>query len=441
MDILKRHHEIDLSAFQGSDEDRPALFGLPNDVQYCKRCVIPNQRPNSSKEYAHKGTSQHTTIIFDEEGVCDACRVAEMKKTTIDWDAREAELQALSDRYRRSDGSYDVLVPGSGGKDSFVVAHLLKYKYGMNPLTVTWAPHMYTTWGWENFEAWMHSGFDNYLMTPNGKVHRLLTRLATENMFHPFQAFTIGQKGFPVKMAMQFDIELIFYGDHPAEWGMPKEQFFDPQVHWDVFAAEEGQNVHLGGVSVSDLVSQFGITENELLPYMPFDNSAAQKRNIEFHCMAYYRKWHMQGNYYYAAETGGFQAAPERNAGSYSKYASIDDKMDDFNFHTTLIKFGFGRASTDASQEIRMDDISRDEGIALVRRYDGEFPERFSNDFFNYISLPEKDFPKAAKMFEQPLMDREYFADMTNRFRSPHLWNYANGAWSLRQPIWDEASE
>lgn len=49
-------------------------------------------------------------------------------------------------------------MPGSGGKDSFYAAHLLKYKYGMHPLTVTWAPHIYTPWGWENMQAWIHAG-------------------------------------------------------------------------------------------------------------------------------------------------------------------------------------------------------------------------------------------------------------------------------------------
>ena len=90
--------------------------------------------------------SKKKTIHFDEEGVCDACRYTEQKKTGIDWVEREKELEELCDRHRRSDGSYDCLVPGSGGKDSFYAAHILKYKYGMHPLTVTWAPHIYTNW-------------------------------------------------------------------------------------------------------------------------------------------------------------------------------------------------------------------------------------------------------------------------------------------------------
>ena len=51
----------------------------------------------------------------------------------------------------------------------------------MHPLTVTWAPHIYTEWGWKNFQSWIHSGLDNFLFTPNGRAHRLLTRLALEN--------------------------------------------------------------------------------------------------------------------------------------------------------------------------------------------------------------------------------------------------------------------
>ena len=147
--------------------------------------------------------------------VCDACNFA-LHKKKINWNDRERELLDLCDQYRRSDGRYDCLVPGSGGKDSFFTSYLLKYKYKMNPLTVTWAPHMYTKWGWNNFQKWIHSGFDNTLVTPNGKVHRLLTRLALENLLHPFQPFMLGQKNIAPKIALKNDIKLIFYGENEA---------------------------------------------------------------------------------------------------------------------------------------------------------------------------------------------------------------------------------
>ena len=119
------------------------------------------------------------------------------------WTKQDIELPQL-EWERRDDGSYDCVVPGSGGKDSFYAAHLLKFKYGMHPLTVTWAPHVYTEWGWKNFQSWIHAGFDNELTTPNGRVHRLLTRLAVENLFHPFQPFIFGQTmgtGAPLECA------------------------------------------------------------------------------------------------------------------------------------------------------------------------------------------------------------------------------------------------
>src|SRR3989339_2068608 len=105
-------------------------YGLPVEVKFCKKCVISNQRPNATVEYEHTGESVKKTIFFDGDDVCDACRVAEQKKRVIDWEEREKALRALCDRFRQHDGSYDCLVPGSGGKDSFYASHILKYKYG-----------------------------------------------------------------------------------------------------------------------------------------------------------------------------------------------------------------------------------------------------------------------------------------------------------------------
>ena len=128
-------------------------------------------------------------------------------------------------------------------------------------------------------------------------------------------------------------------------------------------------------------------------------------------------------------------ASPERTPGTYSKYNSIDDRIDDFHYYTTITKFGIGRATYDASQEIRSGDITRDEGVALVRRFDGEFPERFAEENFRYLSIPEKEFPVASKMFEQPVMDRKYFMMLADHFRSPHLWKFEGGEWRLRHTV------
>ena len=221
MNIIKYPNQVDFTKFAKDLRDPEVRYGLPKNIAFCRKCVISNQRPNSAVEIKHTIKSKKDTIFFDAEGVCDACNYAQRKQQSIDWAERERQLKDICNKYRRNDGYYDCIVPGSGGKDSFFASHVLKTKYKMNPLTVTWAPHIYTDWGWKNFQSWIHAGFDNYLMTPNGRVHRLLTRLSTEILFHPFQPFMLGQKSLAPKMALLKEIPLIFYGENEAEYGNP----------------------------------------------------------------------------------------------------------------------------------------------------------------------------------------------------------------------------
>jgi N-acetyl sugar amidotransferase len=435
MAIITYPSSLNLKPYQQKEGPFKAKYGLPEKVKYCKKCVISNQRPNSAIEYKHKKTNKKKTIHFDGEGVCDACRLTEKKQHEIDWNDRENQLIALCDKYRSKDGSYDCLLPGSGGKDSFYATHVMKEKYGMHPLTVTWAPHVYTEWGWQNFQSWIHAGYDNYLMTPNGRVHRLLTRLAVENLLHPFQAFMIGQKAYAPKMAAMFNIPLVIYGENEAEYGNPIADTSSAQRDNSYFSEKDKTSIHLGGVSISELIEDFGLNEQDLIPYMPLNPQEVIDKEIEVHYLGYYLKWHPQSCYYYAVENGGFVASPERTPGTYSKYNSIDDRIDDLHYYTTGIKFGIGRASYDAAQEIRSGDILREEGIALVNRFDHEFPERFADELLHYLSIPEREFPIASKMFEQSEMDREYFHLLADSFRSPHLWRHVNGKWKLRQTL------
>ena len=230
-------------------------YGLPAEVMFCKRCVISNQRPSSAVEFQHSRDSKKVTIRFDEDGICDACRYAERKDQEFDWQERERQLVAVCDKYRSRNGSYDCLVPGSGGKDSVFAALVLKNTYGMHPLTVTWAPHLYTDVGWRNFQAWLHrGGFDNYLFTPDGRVHRRLTQLAFRNLLHPFQPFILGQKNYAPKMALRTGLPLVFYGENEAEYGNPVKENANPTRDLAYFAQAQQANTRMffGGVPVED---------------------------------------------------------------------------------------------------------------------------------------------------------------------------------------------
>jgi len=408
-------------------------YGLPREVKFCKQCNISNQQPMSCNEYKHNLDSQKVTMSFDEEGICHACRFNNLKSDgSIDWKARESALIELCSRFRKTDGSYDCIVGGSGGKDSAFQSHVLKYKYGMHPLTVTWAPHLYTDIGWQNFQKWIHDGgFDNYLFTPNGKIHRLLTRNATIKLLHPFQPFILGQKTFVSKMAIKFNIPLIFYGEMPGEYGenisheTKKYSSINekPESEGFILNPVSGlkiEDILLGGVPVGEYLAK-GIEMVDLIAYLPLDESILRVRKIEQHYLGYYLRWVPQEAYYYAVEHTGFNANAQRTEGTYSKYNSLDDKIDGFFYYTRYIKFGVGRAMMDSAQEIRNDHLTKEEGMALIKKYDGEFPERYYKEILEYLGMTDQD-----------------FKDLCDRFRSPHLWRREAGKWELRHKAWEQ---
>ena len=399
-----------------------AYFGLPEKVIFCKHCVISNQRPSSSVEFKHKQDEKKATIGFDDEGVCDACRYHEVKEKQISWEKREQALIELLDKHRRNDGGYDIIVPGSGGKDSAYTSHILKYKYGMNPLTVTWAPHKYTEIGWKNFENWMHvGGLDNILFTPNGRLHRYLTQQAFLNLLHPFQPFIVGQRIIGPLMAAKFGVKLVMYGENQAEYGNNPDDNYKPTMDHKFFSVGNPEEMILGGKQVKDIIAEEHFSLNDFAPYIPPSADYLEAKNVEVHYLGYYLKWDPQECYYYAVENTGFQANSERTEGTYSKYSSIDDRIDMFHYYTTLIKFGIGRATYDAAQEIRNGKITREEGVNLIRKYDQEPPHKYFKEFLEYIDISE-----------------DLFYETVDRFRSPHLWSQENGEWKLRHAVWHE---
>lgn len=378
-------------------------------VIFCKRCVVSNQRPRTK---------------FDSEGICSACRYAEEKDTKIDWTQREKGLVRLLKRHRSEDGSYDVLVPSSGGKDSGIVAHQLKEVYGMHPLTITWAPFIYTDIGWKNYVSFKDAGFDNVLFFPNGKLYKKLARTAFELKGDAWEPFGWGQKVYPFHMALKFKIPLIFYGENgEVEYGgsmKNKDKPFESPKDWEqLYYKGVGMEKLMKAGLEMGILGKEDITNNDLMFFKMPKFQEIKKLGAEMHWWSYYHKWIPQENYYYSAEHTGFEANPEgRSEGTYSKYASLDDKLDGFHWYLGYIKFGLGRASRDAQMEIRSGHITREEGAALVRRYDGEFPKKYFKDFLDYLGITEKHFWKIVE-----------------HYRSPHLWKKINGKWKLKYVV------
>jgi len=394
-------------------------YGLPPEVKFCKRCVISNQRVAPSIMHKDTEDSKKETVGFDAEGVCNGCRAVE-NKDQIDWAEREHKLKQLLNEHRSRNGSWDVLIPGSGGKDSVYAAHVLRAKYNMNPLTVTWAPHMYTDVGWRNFQRWIHNGgVDNILFTPDGLTHRLLTKLAYTNLLHPFQPFIFGQRNYPARVAKEKGIKLMFYGEAAAEYGTKSREDLEAMMPIRYYTGNPNdENMFIGGVHIDQLTQDYGITRQKLASYLPITEDDVRESGIDCRYLGYYLKWIPQECYYYSVEHVGFEPNSERTDGTYTKYNSIDDKLDGFHYWTGFIKFGLGRCTHEVSQEIRHEHLDREEGVALINKYDGEFPKTFFKDVLEYVGMTEDEFLETA-----------------DRFRSPHLWKKTNEGWVIRHKV------
>ncbi len=384
----------------------------PKEVRFCKKCVVSNQRPRT---------------ILNRDGICNACEYALIKEHSIDWKKREEELAAVCDSYRSKDGSFDVVVPASGGKDSGYTAHLLKTKYGMHPLCVTWAPFIYTDVGWKNFQSFVGSGFTVLNCFPNGILHRKLAKVAFELKGDAWEPFTFGQKAYAFHIALKFGIPLIFYGENgEVEYGGSMQNADKPYE-----SVADWERLYFKGAGVDALLKagvEMGVFTKEEAKdktfdlYRPPKLEDIEKLGVQMHWHSYYQKWIPQENFYYAQKYTGFTPNEDGHSeGTHSKYASLDDKTDGFHFYLGFIKFGLGRATRDAMMEIRSGHITREEGVSLVKRYDGEFPKKYFREFLSYLDITE-----------------EHFWKVIDSYRPPHLWEKVNGEWKLKHAVYYE---
>ena len=376
------------------------------DIFFCKKCVMSNQKVLPSVLTSDTASHENRSNISFVDGVCAACIEVEKKYTTIDWAKREFEFNKFLDKYRSRNGSFDCIVPGSGGKDSVFQAYILKTKYKMNPLTVTFAPHIYTDVGMKNFHKWPLNGdVQNFLFTPSGRAHSKLTELSFKNMLHPFQPFIFGQKNYPIHMANLLKIPLVVYGESQAENGGEKDEIGEFKMLHRYWTKNKNDKILVAGYDLDELEKKYRITSNDLRFYLPVEKDIAIKNDITVIYLGHFEKFDAQENYYLAAKHTDYKTNAERTEQTFSKYRSIDDKIDAFHFYTQYVKGGYGRCSEEASDEIRHKHITREEGVKLVHKYDHEFPKNHFQDFLKYINTSEEE-----------------FYDTLDKFRPDYLW-------------------
>ena len=339
-------------------------------IQTCKICLMPSSRPR---------------IVF-KDGICNAC-INSKEKQEIDWDARKKEFLEVIERYRGS-GPYDCVVPFSGGKDSAAIAYRLKTEYGLRPLLVCYGQLIWTDIGRRNLGRVAEYGFDIFYWRVDQRVSRNLARRFLRERGCPKVGYNAGVNAVPIRTAIAFGIPLVFYAEHgESEYGglvLDKESQRTRNLT-EVLEHQIGDDPRNWAID--------GISENELTPYIYPDNV----KDVTAFYFSYFFKWDIYENYKLVRDKLGFNTAwrgdsatglyacragwggdpYERSDGSFVGWDSIDDCIDDLDFYMMHIKFGFGRATRMASRLIQGGHMTREEGLKLVRKYDGEFPTMY----------------------------------------------------------------
>ena len=364
----------------------------------CKKCLTLSTRPR---------------IQYNENGICTACRWAEAKKTKIDWDKRWKELEELCDKYRCNDGSnWDVLVPCSGGKDGTYVAWMLKNKLDMHPLCVTLKPQMQTEIGNQNLQNFINSGFDHVLITPNPKTYRKLAKRGFITQGRPKLPFVIGISLFTMKTAMKFKIPFIMYGEEgEEEYGGSTAQVGKFKITRQYLI-----DYYYSGHDPAEYLDEF--TKDELRWWLLPSNEELEENKLFPTHWSHFENWDPETHYKIAKEHCSLQTLDKPSIGTFTNYAQLDDKLQDLHAYMMYIKFGFGRAWSDACIEIRAGRMTRNQAIKHVKKYDGAFPQKYLQDYLDYFEMTEEEFWRTI-----------------DSFRSPDIWKNVNGEWKLKFEI------
>lgn len=366
-------------------------------VRYCRQCLMPDTRPR---------------VVFDEAGVCNACHNA-VAKADIDWAARRADFLDIVERHRARDGSYDCIVPWSGGKDSSAIAYRLKFEFGLNPLLVTFSPLQPNEVGAHNREEMLKLGFDHLMVRPNQKASRRLARRFFVERGNPKVHWDAGINAVPMQVAVNYGIPLIFYAEHgESEYG-GRTLSEEHKRTRDIAEVLEHQ---IGDDPMNWVDDEVG--ERDLAPYLYPDPGEVERLGVKAVYFAYFFRWSMLENYRFIKEKIDFRGNPRgRTDGTFTDFDSLDDKIDNVYYYMQYVKFGFGRATRDACRMIQNGQMTRDQGLELVRKYDHEFPSEFFGESLDYLGLGETE-----------------FTEITDQHRNREIWTFEGNQWKLRFP-------
>jgi N-acetyl sugar amidotransferase len=332
-------------------------------LTYCVRCVMPSTKPD---------------LVLDPQGVCNACRAYEARRT-VDWDVRRSELLDLLEKYRQHGRNWDCVVPVSGGKDStYQVIRMLQL--GLNPLCVTATTCDLSAIGRRNIENIKRLGVDYVEFSPNPRVRARLNRIGLTEVGDISWPEHVGIFTIPIRAAVQFNVPLIVWGENSQnEYGGPAAASQN-NVLTRRWLEEFGG---LLGLRVSDLSATYGIEPKHLLPYQYPTDDELQRVGVTGLFLGHYLPWDGLSNAL-IAQANGFESLGTPVEGSMVDYENLDNHQTGIHDYFKFLKFGFSRATDIACLHVRRGRITRDDAKQIVKARDGRFP-------WTYLGKPLAD--------------------------------------------------
>lgn len=342
-------------------------------LTFCRNCLAMSTRPR---------------IIFDARGWCNACVWSETK-LVLDWDSRQHELTTLLNSHRSLHGTFDCLVPVSGGKDGSYVSYNLKYKYGMSPLAVTVTPPLPTALGEQNLKAFINCGYNHISINPDYEMMRRLNKAGFINKGSPYHGWLCTIETAVVRLALQLNIPLIFYGeDGEVEYGGSTETSGSPFLTLEYISRVwfEGHDDYLKLLHTTKLLH----TNTTYFEFPDLTDPVA--KNLKICTWSYFENWDPYRNYLVAKEHCGLAETNSSNSGTFTNFAQSDQELYALHTYLMYLKFGFGRANQDACIEVRRGAMTRDQAVNLVRLYDGQYPLEYIGSYLAYYQMTPQEF-------------------------------------------------
>lgn len=363
------------------------------DLTWCSNCLSMSTRPRLS---------------FDQSGKCNACTWAEKKKT-LNWSARMSELKKLLENEKSKNHSFDCLVPVSGGKDGSYVAHQLKYKFGMNPLCVTVLPPLSSQLGMKNLFNFINSGYDHITISPSPTGMQKLNKLGFTEIGFPYYGWLIAIHTAVYRVAHNYGIELIFYGeDGEVEYGGLSKTEDIP-----IYNIDYQKEIYLEN-GYDRIIEKAGLSKNE----RTFFTYPDAKKNIRMTHWSYFENWDPYRNYLVAKKYCGLEEAENSNSGTFTNFAQNDQDLYALHSYLMYLKFGFGRANQDACIEIRRGAMEREQGRNLTMLYDGAYPTEYVPGYLKYYGMTQNEFD-----------------DVIDKWANKEILEKTNGFWTPKFTI------